>query len=585
MASTMSAINASMSTTPALVPGGGVKGSDVYTTTGADLLDLSVMLNRGLSKESINAAVAKVLASGSKQDLEDLIVLTFQTRDVRGGKGERDLFYHLYTALQSNTASQQPTQATLSLVPEYGYWADLFTEGMPVDKVARIAKAQLEQDEAALKAHASASEGTPAPSLSLLAKWLPREHSNKASEQAKARYLAHAFAPGDKKAHEHYRKRVAAVNKALQTMEITMCGKNFSALEPAKVPGRALKQYTKALLNQPVKGVHGRKVPSVDPDRVQCAERFTAHFSRAAKGEAKVHGAHTVYPHELVAKVMGYNCILSTEEQDALEAQWRSIVDDLRTQGTRLQRSLAMCDFSGSMGGTPMYVSMALGLIIAELNTGLFKDCILTFDSTPTLHRFKSTGLVNRVREVQHLAQGTSTDFQAAYNLVLKTMVDGACPAGEEPTDLIVLTDMGWDDACGANFHYGHRHAVKTKDVETHLQIARRAFVKQGELLWGDGKGWAAPRCIVWNLRAEYKDFHATANEAGVLNVAGWSPSLLKVLATQGMDAVTPAAMLRVQLDDPRYEPVREAIRPWTRAGEPETDEEARTAVRTYWGV
>jgi len=180
MASNMSANNASMSTTPALVPGGGVKGSDVYTTTGADLLDLSVMLNRGLSKESINAAVAKVLASGSKQDLEDLIVLTFQTRDVRGGKGERDLFYHLYTALQSNAASQQPTQATLSLVPEYGYWADLFTEGMPVDKVARIAKAQLEQDEAALKAHASAPEGTPAPSLSLLAKWLPREHSNKA---------------------------------------------------------------------------------------------------------------------------------------------------------------------------------------------------------------------------------------------------------------------------------------------------------------------------------------------------------------------------------------------------------------------
>jgi hypothetical protein len=51
------------------------------------------------------------------------------------------------------------------------------------------------------------------------------------------------------------------------------------------------------------------------------------------------------------------------------------------------------------------------------------------------------------------------------------------------------------------------------------------------------------------------------------------------------MDAVTPAAMLRVQLNDPRYEPVRAAIRPWTRAGEPETDEEARAAVRTYWGV
>jgi hypothetical protein len=97
--------------------------------------------------------------------------------------------------------------------------------------------------------------------------------------------------------------------------------------------------------------------------------------------------------------------------------------------------------------------------------------------------------------------------------------------------------------------------------VESHVEIARRAFVKHGELLHGDGNGWAAPRIVIWNLAASYADFHATANEDGVVNVSGWSPALLKTLSTCGADALTPAAMLRAQLQDPRYEPVRMCVR------------------------
>jgi hypothetical protein len=152
-----------------------------------------------------------------------------------------------------------------------------------------------------------------------------------------------------------------------------------------------------------------------------------------------------------------------------------------------------------------------------------------------------------------------STDFQAAYNLVLQKMKEMCVPVGQELKDLIVLTDMGWDQACG----YGdvkHTNAVKTKPFETHIQIIRRAFQKTSELLFGEGSGWEPPRIIIWNLRSEFKDFHATNTEIGVVQLSGWSPSFLKVITTKGTDAVTPQAMLRVQLDDERYNPVRLAV-------------------------
>jgi len=572
----------------------GIKGSDVYNSTTNKVLDLSIMLNRGLAAVEIRTAIDAIVAAGDKGQLEDAFVLLFQTRDVRGGKGERDLFQHLWASLAA--CRQDLAVAVLDLVPEYGCWQDLLqmATGPLQSKVYNLMLNRLKRDEKALAdyeatlatlnakdAEFSPLSGTSPrpqyPKLSLVAKWLPREHSNKADDRAHASALAFQLNPTSRTPKAEYRKRVAAVNKALGTLEITLCGGKWSSIEPAKVPGRALKQYRAAFLNQPVKGIHGRKVASTNSDRLACAEHFATHFSKAARGEAKVNGADTVFPHELVKQVLEHGGTydhyygdtgpaLTQEERDGIEAQWRAIWDKVRTSGS-LGRTLAMSDFSGSMSGDPMNVSMALGLGIAECNTGVFKDHLLTFDSTPTLHKFTSTSFVERVNEVRHLAQGTSTDFQAAYNLVLAHLKTHAVPPGQEPTDLIVLTDMGFDAATKAGQHglyTGNRHleAVKTKETETHAQIARRAFKLAGEALFGEGQGWQAPRIVIWNLRAEYKDFQASALEVGVVQVSGWSPSLLRVLMTHGADAMTPDAMLRAQLDDPRYDPVRARIHP-----------------------
>lgn len=541
----------------------GTKGSDVYDSTGNKVLDLSIMLNRGLPAETITQELTKIFATGTAADKVDAFVLAYQTRDVRGGKGERDLFYHFYGALSQ--LHPEALKATLSLIPEYGCWRDVF-KVMPLSfnkELTDLVLKQLQKDEAS----------APDQTISLLAKHAPREHNTK--EKALAASLSRQLYPGDGKAQMKWRKLLSSLNKRLQTVEVAMCSKNFASIDPAKVPGRALKLYTKGFLNQATKW---RKAPSTDLDRITAAQNFTDHFALAAQGKAKVNGANTVYPHELVAAVLS-----GSYDRNAVEAQWLSIVAPIKALGA-LSRTLPMCDFSGSMGGDPMHVSMALGLLIAECNTGVFKDHMLTFDSTPTLHKFAHTGFVDRVNEVRHLAQGLSTDFQAAYNLVLNTMKYYGVPVGQEPKDLIVLTDMGWDAACGANQHSAYTQnkymeATKTKAVETHPQIARRAFQLAGEQLFGMGNGWQAPRIVIWNLRAEFKDFHASALETGVVQVSGWSPSLLKVLMTKGADALTPQAMLRAQLDDERYDPVRAAVAPFlnrtlVHVNLPESDEE-----------
>jgi hypothetical protein len=211
---------------------------------------------------------------------------------------------------------------------------------------------------------------------------------------------------------------------------------------------------------------------------------------------------------------------------------------------------------------------MAMGLLIAEVTTEEFKDSFLTFDSTPTLHQMKTEdNLFERIRSIAYVGQGTSTDFQKAMDLVLGRLKLTRCRPGQEPENLIVLTDMNWDQACGSNqqsFFTGnsYRHVVKTNPWQTHVEMIREAFKRAGEDMWGEGQGLKMPRLVIWNIASTSVDFHAQAGTEGVVMLSGWSPSLFKSLqAGEEIKASTPLEMLRLQLDDERYNPVREGVR------------------------
>jgi hypothetical protein len=105
---------------------------------------------------------------------------------------------------------------------------------------------------------------------------------------------------------------------------------------------------------------------------------------------------------------------------------------------------------------------------------------------------------------------------------------------------------------------------VKTAEKQTAVQMAREAFKRAGEDMWGEGCGWQPPRIVIWNVAATYSsDFQCAAHEEGVIQLSGWSPSLFKVLCEEGARVQTPYEALRVQLDDERYWPVRAIAADW----------------------
>ena len=553
-------------TTPTHITGS--KGSDVYSSTGSALLDLSVRLVRGADAADLATRIQAV----ASDSVADAFVLAFHARNIRGGKGERDLFKEMYMALHVALPAQ--AEELLDLVPHYGSWRDVFD--LDLHAAPHVAAAQLRKDAA-----------TPAgESISLCAKWAPRESS---ASKAKAAFLAACLFPKEtphSAQMKAYRKLVAGLNRRLDTVETHMCSASWADIKPQSVPGRAGKVYRRALLNltssyKPGQGLTPRQGQELrkpdDADRMACREHFVAHYTAAAAGVkgVKVHGADTLMPHEIVKKAASLLNGDSASEKDALIAVWRSLVEKVRGQGG-LGRSIMMGDFSGSMqsagaqGDTPYWVSMALSVLGSQCCTGAFKDRFMTFDSTPKWHQLTSGNVFDHLQTIlaSRLGQGTSTDFQAAMDLVLATLKEQRVRPGEEPENLIVLTDMNWDAACGSadtSFYSrnSYRHHVKHEGWETHVEMIRESFKRAGEDMYGSGNGWKMPRIVIWNLAApadNHLDFHATADTPGVAMLSGWSAAQFKVLCEVGPRQLTPLEILRVELDDPQYDLVRRRL-------------------------
>ena len=529
----------------------GVKGSDVYTAAGVEnaLLALSVQLVRGVHPETVSQRVTEALkSSSSRQTLEDIFVLLFQTRDIRGGKGERDASMAMWNALLTCEETKALALNLMDLIPHYGCWQDMFKlPSVAWPRMLDIMEKQFQADELA------ACDGTS--KVSLLAKWMPREG------QPMVHYCAARLVPGPMFSGTRmklYRKRVAALNRLIQTVEVKMCSTTdeWSSIDPSRVPGRAVKKYTKAFLNEIGTTKKGERVRSGlrhpnSEDRMACREHFQNYFSEAATGTVKAKGADTLFPHEVVKKAMDLlrNDTGSEEEKNSLRGVWRQMVEVAKAAGG-LGKSLAMCDYSGSMqssgsnGDTPYWVSMALGLLISEVTTAEFKGLMLTFASNPTFHRFPEGDLFKKLDSIRvTMAQGTSTDFRAAMRLVLEVLKAKNVKPGEEPENLIVLTDMNWDQA--SNYE-------KSATWQTHVEITRAEFERYG---------WKMPTIVIWNIASTSPDFHAQSTSEGVAMISGWSPTLFKVLQTQGPAGMTPQLALRIQLDDARYDLVRERVR------------------------
>ena len=220
------------------------------------------------------------------------------------------------------------------------------------------------------------------------------------------------------------------------------------------------------------------------------------------------------------------------EVDQVIEEQWRAQVEATRALGT-FRRALVLSDVSGSMSGTLMEVSIALGILIASLTEPPFQGQVLTFSEEPQFHQVPAGSgvtLLDMVTSVAGMEWGGTTNIEKAFDRILERAVSNAVAAADMPTRLYILSDMQFDDAAG-------------DDRLTHLELTRRKYAAHG---------YSLPEVIFWNLRSSStRDLPATFDTPGVACVSGYSPSILKQLL-EGAE-LSPTSVMRSVLDDPRY--------------------------------
>ena len=601
-------------------------GAPCYEDTGEAIVTLFFKTVRGASDLSILFAAAADEAATSPDRIADLFILAFHTRATRGmGKGEKDLFYELLLLLADDKYyGVETVSACLPLVSHYGYFKDylaILTRKPPApiaERCVNLFADALREDEAEL-ALAAKEERTP--KLSLAGKWAPRENGkyDKAAGAAKALAAALYGGANDKDALRKYRKLVSSLNAALNTTEVLMAANRWSEIKFGSVASLCLARSRKAFLNEALKGKlmpHEEETGNRSTDPVRIAARKA--LKEAIASKKGVQGKELM-PHEIVRKFMasgyGYGSGLSTSESDLLGAQWASLregvvevmaaaaaeraaaiaaasapMDALSSMADSLKATLPtgkhvdlgklvpLVDVSGSMGGTPMEVAIALGILVSELTHPTFRDRVLTFESSPSWVDLSSCDSIgDKVRTVQDAPWGGSTDFAAACERILDAAQRAKLTPGEIP-DLIVFSDMQFDEAGGMFDHYGgyggYGRRSQPSSWETHLERLQRRFAEVGKAVCGEP--YAAPRIIFWNLRGNTAGCPATADAPNTQLLSGFSPALLK-LVMSGADIVsedeevvqpdgtvkvvrsgpTPKQTVRKALDDSAFDAVR----------------------------
>jgi len=471
-------------------------------------VDLFFKAVRGLSGQRL----AEYLEAAWSENPLDTLRIIFQTRDCRGGKGERLLFRNMLEWLSKN--HPDAIKYNLHLVPLYGRWDDVFFLPGGSDFLAR----QLLKDKASLDKDGAESH------ISLAAKWAPTERHaldkkyQLVSRVVKSLGLMDDPAQGITSGRTVYRKHyLTPLRKHLRVVERAMCAKEWETIDYSKVPSKAMKNYKKAFQKHDEQRF-GKWQTALQRDD-----------KKTEDGEIVKVNAKQLFPHELVKE---YYSNPGKAFDAVTEEQWKVLEKDLKDAGT-FEHSVCLCDVSGSMEGEPMLVSIALGVLLSSVTAPPFQGQVITFETNPQFHHVQGKTLKEKVQSLRGMSWGGSTQLQAAFDLILQRAVQFKVSAENMPKRLYIFSDMQFDAACGCNNH---------TNFETITAKYRKA-------------GYDRPEVVFWNLRdTTSKEVPVTANENGVALLSGFSPSLLKSLL-DGAD-LSPWGVIRKILDNPRYSAV-----------------------------
>jgi len=462
------------------------KGAKVFKSTNNELLDF--FSKAGAMRDASLSDKITLFLEAYKFDKLKAVKALFYFRDIRGGQGERQLFRDLYKVLAEDCP--EVALKNLKLIPEFGRWDDIFAVwDTPLrNEVVKIVKEQLYKD---------MSEGT---TPSLLAKWLPSINTSNKEKRRIGRELAHLLGMS----YKQYRKTLSVLRKYIGIVETKLTNKEYNEIDYSKLPSRASMIYRSAFSRND-------------------SDRYFDFIDKLSKGQVKIN-ADTLYPHEIVSHVL-YNTI----DDKLAEGIWNNLPDYL--EGIT-ENAIVMSDVSGSMVGTPLQVSIALGLYCAERLQGEFNGYFMTFSESPQLQKVKGRTFREKVNNLNRADWGTTTDFESALNTILSAAIKNKVAKENMPKYLIVVSDMQFNESTRGN---------------------KKNFMKQMNKNYKES-GYKMPIIVFWDVAARMDQTPIT-NKEGYMLVSGFSPSLFKSILTLKFDFIppTPEELMESILSNERY--------------------------------
>lgn len=446
---------------------------NAYTENGA--LTNSTSLNKCLDFFSIAGTphdhVQKFEAAFG-EDPQLAMRILFWSRDCRGGAGARKNFMLVMKKLQ--TERPDVFSKVFKFIPEFGYWKDIYNLN-PTPEVVEFVGETLKSD----KDH------------SLCAKFCPRKG---AWFYHLRRYL-HMTDPAE---FRHF-----IVSKT-QVVENQICRNEWGEIDYSAVPSVANVRYTNSFIKH---------------DRV----RYHNYVKSVVDGKQKMNSS-VLYPNQI------YHNWDNSQHTDvnntAVKAMWDNLPDYMA--GCK-EKILPVCDVSGSMWGTPMEVSIALGCYISERNTGPFKDAFITFSAKPVMNVLTGD-IISRFNQLKKADWGCNTNIQAVFDLILKRAVENDLGGDDMPTKILIISDMEFDDAVGGQSGITTYDAVKSKYEST---------------------GYKMPGIIFWNVRGNAGNVPVTMKDFNTGLVSGYSPSILK--SVLNCEIISPIDIMLDTVNASRY--------------------------------
>ncbi len=471
-------------------------GATSYSTTNSALVDFFFAAARGLDENKLQL----LIGNAWKEDPLLTLKIIAYIRDIRGGKGERELGRQCLNWL----ADYHPESLRKNLdlfIKEYGRYDDIVALLLtPCEEDGiRLLTDQLTKDRWSLINCVGP--------ISLAAKWVPSENKKIDKEHNFIDSLCHEMGISRKVLRKEY---LSPLRKHLNILETKMCKGEWSDIEFSKVPSCAM-------------NIHGK--PKKAFERHQ-QERFNEYKESLKKGETKIN-ASVLYPHEIVKTY--YNDPGYSKEDSIVEAQWNEMIKKGDLIGD-LSNVLVMSDVSSSMtcnNNVPMLVSISLGILISSLANEAWRNLVLTFSHNPQFVHLKGNSLYDKVKQLRRAPWGGNTDFQRALELVLQTGINGNLKNEDMPKKLIIISDMQFDQA-------DHRFSSNYTALKQKYQSA----------------GYQVPHLVFWNVNGSITDFPST-NVPGVSLISGFSIECLKCVLQD--KEITPYSTMLSAIEVERY--------------------------------